>query len=55
MKCYNLRNWTYFDVQKVRAVNHGSQSARYLDPKIWENIPTHIKELDTIFKVAIKK
>ena len=39
---YNLRNWTHFDVPKVKTVNHGSQSARYLDPKICEIIPTHI-------------
>ena len=53
---HNLRNRTYFDASKVRAVNHGSESVRYLSPKIWETIPTHIKELDTIdkFQVAIK-
>ena len=54
---YNLRCWTHFDVPKVRTVNHGSDSARYLCPKIWEILPAHIKELDTIykFKIAIKK
>ena len=54
---YNLRNWTYFDVPKVEIVNPGSESVRYLGPKIWEVIPTHIKELDIIgnFKIAIKK
>ena len=53
---YNLRNWTYFDVPKVRTVNHGFESVRYLGPKIWEIIPTHIKELDTTdtFKTAVK-
>ena len=45
------------DVTKVRTVNHGSGSIRYLGPKIWEIIPTHIKELDTTdkFKITIKK
>ena len=54
---YNLRNETYFDVPKVRTVNHGSESVRYLGPKIWEIRPTHIKRLDTIdkLKIAIKK
>ena len=54
---YNLRNWTYFDVPKVEIVNPGSESVRYLGPKIWEVIPTHIKELVIIgnFKIAIKK
>ena len=44
---YIIRNWTYFDVPKVRNVNHGSESV----------IPTQIKELDTIvkFKISIKK
>ena len=31
---YNLRNWTYFDAPKVRTVNHGSESVRYLGSKI---------------------
>ena len=54
---YNLGNWTYFDVPKVRTVNHGSHSVWCLGPKIWEIIPTHIKELDITdkFNVAIKK
>ena len=53
---YNLRNWTYFDISIVRTANHGSNSARYPSPKIWERILTRIKKLDTIgiFKVAIK-
>ena len=54
---YNLRNWTYFDAPKVRTVNHGSESVRYLGSKIWEIIPAYTKELDTTdkFKIAIKK
>ena len=27
---YTLRNWTYFDVPKVRTVRPGSESAKYL-------------------------
>ena len=54
---FNLRNWTYFDAPKVRTVNHGSESVRYLGSKIWEIIPAYTKELDTTdkFKIAIKK
>ena len=54
---YNLRNWTYFDAPKVRTVNHGSESVRYLGSKIWKIIPAYMKELDIIekFKIAIKK
>ena len=53
----NLRNWTYFDAPKVRTVNHGSESVRYLGSKIWEIIPAYTKVLDTTdkFKIAIKK
>ena len=53
----NLRNWTYFDTPRVRTVNHGSESVRYLGSKIWEIIPAYTKELDTNdkFKIAIKK
>ena len=54
---YNFRNWAYFNVPKVRTVNHGSDSVRYLGSMIWEIIQTHPKELDTIdkFKIAIKQ
>ena len=31
---YNLRYRTYFDAPKVRTVNHGSDSLRYLGSKI---------------------
>ena len=41
------RNWTYFDVPKVRTVNHGSESVRYLGLKIWKILPTDTRELDT--------
>ena len=54
---YNLRNQTYFDAPKVRTVNYGSESVRYLSSKIWETIPIYTKEPDTTdkFKIAIKK
>ena len=52
-----FRNWTYFDASKVRTINHGSESVRYLGSKIWEIISAYTKEPDTIdkFKIAIKK
>ena len=54
---YNPRNWTYFDALKVRLVNHGSESVRYLGSKIWEIMLAYTNELDSIdkFKFAIKK
>ena len=53
---YNLGNQADFDVPKVRSVHHGSESVKYLGPKIQEIIPTYIKELFTNdkFNIAIK-
>ena len=35
----NLRNWTDFDLPKVKTiVNHASESVKYFGPKIWEVI-----------------
>ena len=31
---HNLGNYTDFDIPKVRSVNHGSESVRYLGPMI---------------------
>ena len=42
---YNLRNQTYFDAPKVRTVNYGSESVRYLSSKIWETIPIYTKKM----------
>ena len=54
---YNLRSWSDFILPIVRTVNYGIESIRYLGPKIWENLPANIKEVDTIkrFKSGIKK
>ena len=41
---YNIRSWTDFDVPKIRTVKHSPESFRYLGPKIWEIIPTHVKQ-----------
>ena len=32
---YNLRSWSDFTLQIVRTVNYGTESIRYLGPKIW--------------------
>ena len=54
---YNLRSWSDFTLPKVRTVNYGIESIRYLGQKIWKSIPANIKEVDTIerFKSGIKK
>ena len=38
---YHLGNWTDLDVPKVRTVNHGSKSLRYIGLKIWETRSKH--------------
>ena len=41
----------------MKTVNHSFESLRYLGPKMWETIPSHLKETDSFknFKNAIKK
>ena len=54
---YNLRSWFDFTLPFLRIVNYGIKSIRYLGPKIWENVPANIKEVNTIerFKSGITK
>ena len=54
---YNLRSWSNFTPLFVRTVNYGIERIIYLGPKIWESIPSNIKEVDRIerFKSCIRK
>ena len=54
---YNLRHTTEFVTNQINSVYHGSESASYLGPKIWEQIPSAIKNKDSLigFKKEIKK
>ena len=54
---YNLRNRSQFIIPNMKTVNHGFESLRYLGPKIWETIPSPLKEIDSLknFKNSIKK
>ena len=54
---YNLRNRSQFVIPNVKTVNHGFESLRYLGPKVYETIPSHLKEIDSLknLKNAIKK
>ena len=54
--CY-LRHTTQFLVDPIHSVFNGSESASYLGLKIWEQIPTEIKNKDSPvgFKKEIKK
>ena len=53
---YNLRQSSQFQIPPVRTVFSGTESIKYLGPKIWELIPDEMKELESLweFKRAIK-
>ena len=53
---YNLRYTSEFIIPPIHSVYHGSESASYLGPKLWELIPPVIRQIDTLseFKKAIK-
>ena len=54
---YNLRYTSEFIIPSIHSVYHGSESASYLGPKLWELIPTVIRQIDTLsgFKKSIKE
>ena len=54
---YNTRNRSTFYSRPVRTVLHGTESLSRLGPKIWELVPSDIKNLSTLtaFKKAIKQ
>ena len=48
---YNLRQTSQFHIPPVRTVFSGTDSIKYLGPKIWELIPDEIKELESLWGV----
>lgn len=44
---YHLRYTTQFLGDPIHSVFNGSESVSYLDPKIWQQIPTEIKNEDS--------
>ena len=54
---YNLRYAPTFVTENIHCVYNGSESASYLGPKIWEQIPTEIKTINSLagFKKEIRK
>ena len=44
---YNLRNKTHFATRPIRTVYYGDKSIRYLGPKLWELIPSNIKDTES--------
>ena len=53
---YNLRQGSQFHIPPERTVFSGTESIKFLGPKIWELIPDEMKELGNLweFKRAIK-
>ena len=41
---YDLRNKRSWESYNVRTVSYGTETIRYSGPKIWELVPTEIKE-----------
>ena len=48
-----MRNYSYFAMLHAKTVNHGLESLSYIDSKLWDSIPSHMKEI-TEFKHVIK-
>ena len=57
MTVYSNKNRSTFYSRLVRTVLHGTESLSHLEPKIWEFVPSDIKNLSslTAFKKAIKQ
>ena len=53
---YSMRNYSYFALPRAKTVNHGLESFSYIGSKLWDSIPSHMKEICSIneFKHAIK-
>ena len=54
---YNLIIISDFIIPKVKSVNFGFESIRYLGPKIWDSFPQSLKNKESVdsFKSAIKR
>ena len=51
-----MRNYSYFAMPPAKTVNHGLESLSYIGSKLWNSIPSHMKEIDSIneFEHVIK-
>ena len=45
---YNLRNRTHFATRLIRKVYYGDNSLRYLEQKLYESIPSDIKNTESV-------
>ena len=51
-----LRHTLHFSIPSVRSVYNGTESPSFLGPKVWDTVPTELKEVKTssAFKSGIK-
>ena len=54
---YNLRQNSQFSRPRINTVYHGTESISNLGPKIWDLVPSNLKEINELdkFKKAIKQ
>ena len=45
---YSMRNHSYFAMPLAKTVNHELESLSYIGSKLWDSIPSHMKEIDSI-------
>ena len=45
---YNLRHTSHFSTDPIHSVYNGTESASYLGPKIWEQMPAGSKNKDSL-------
>ena len=45
---YNLRHTSHFSTNPIHSVYNGTESASYLGPKIWEQMPAGSKNKDSL-------
>ena len=41
----NMRNYSYFAMPRAKTVNHGLESLSCIGSKLWDSIPSHMKEI----------
>ena len=53
---YQLRHTLHFSIPPVRSVYNGTESLPFLGPKVWDIVPTELKEVKTLsaFKSRIQ-
>ena len=45
---YNMRSYSYFAMPCAKTVNHGLESLSNIVLKLWDSIPSHMKEINSI-------